>query len=202
MKQLVARYVPKDSGYRRARSAGYRSRAALKLLALDERFRLFRSGSTVVDLGCWPGGWLQVASAVVGAKGRVVGIDLREVDPLGLANVSTIVGDVGKSDVVDELKTRLGGRADVLLSDLAPKLSGVKDVDAARQKELYAAALSCCDAILARGGVVVVKLFSDTEADAIASFGRKFGTCTAYRPESTRKGSSEIYGVCRDFLLR
>lgn len=195
----MARYVPKDSAYRRAHGAGFRSRAALKLQALDQRFRLLRTGARVVDLGCWPGGWLQVAAATVGPSGTVVGIDSRAVEPLGLDNVETLVGDVTDPRSLDAVRGLIGGEADIVLSDLAPKLTGVRDVDAARQLALYDATVKCCEHLLARRGFAVVKLFSDTEAAAMASLGLRFGSCAAYRPGSTRKGSSEIYAVCRDF---
>ncbi|TFH31775.1 MAG: RlmE family RNA methyltransferase [Myxococcales bacterium] len=195
----VARYVPRDAAYRRAQKSGYRSRAALKLLELDKKFRLFRPGARVVDLGCWPGGWLQVAAELVGASGLVVGIDTRPVEGLGLANVRTLVGDVTEDRATDGVRTELGGAADIVISDLAPKLTGIREVDGTRQIELYTAMLACCARLLGEGGHAVVKLFSDTENDAIGMLEGPFASCSAFRPASTRKGSSEIYGVCRTY---
>ncbi len=120
----MSAYDRKDATYRAARRAGLRSRAAPKLDELDRRFRLLTRGARVVDLGCWPGGWLQVAATRVGEGGLVVGVDLEPTDGLGLANVRTIVGDVAELAVRERLRDELGGPADVVLCDMAPKLSG------------------------------------------------------------------------------
>lgn len=192
----VAKYLPKDSTYRAARQAGYRSRAALKLAEINRKFRLLRPGMRVVDLGCWPGGWLQIASAAVGARGIVVGVDLEPVADLGLPNVRTITGDVRTESTVATVRTLLGGPADVVLSDLAPKLSGVRDVDRARQLSLCETALSFCTAVLSPKGACLIKLFSDSEREASSLLRGRFRSVTAYRPDTTRKGSSEIYCLC------
>jgi 23S rRNA (uridine2552-2'-O)-methyltransferase len=194
----VASYVPKDSGYRAARQAGYRSRAALKLAEINRKFRLFRPGMRVVDLGCWPGGWLQIASAAVGPTGIVVGVDLEAVEDLGLANVSTLVGDVRSDETIEAIRERLGAPADVVLSDLAPKLTGVRDVDRVRQLGLCETALGFCVQVLSTRGALVVKLFSDSEREASRLLQGRFRAVSAYRPGTTRKGSSEIYCLCTD----
>jgi 23S rRNA (uridine2552-2'-O)-methyltransferase len=196
----VSRYVPKDSGYHRAKQAGYRSRAALKLVELNRRFRVLRPGLRVLDLGCWPGGWLQVTAQAVGPSGLVIGVDAKAVENLGLANVVTLVGDVTEPDVTRRLAEALGERADVVLSDLAPRLSGIREVDAARHFVLCEITLARCDALLKTGGAAVVKLFTDTQRDVGTMLSARFGSCAIYRPETTRRGSSEIYAVCKDFL--
>src|SRR5438477_13171047 len=125
-------YRRKDVHYRRARAAGYRARSAYKLLELDARFRLLHAGDRVVDLGAWPGAWLQVAHERVGLGGRVVGVDVVRVDPFPAANVALVTGDVREAATLDEVRARLDGTpADVVLSDLAPKLSGVRATDEA-----------------------------------------------------------------------
>jgi len=192
----VAKYLPKDSAYRAARQAGYRSRAALKLAEINRKFRLLRPGMRVVDLGCWPGGWLQIASAAVGARGVVVGVDLEPVADLGLANVHTITGDVRTQATVEKVQTLLGGPADAVLSDLAPKLSGVRDVDRARQLSLCETAVGFCAEVLSAKGACLIKLFSDSEREATSLLRGRFRSVTAYRPDTTRKGSSEIYCIC------
>lgn len=193
----MARYDRKDSGYDEARRLGYRSRAALKLAELDRRQRIFRAGASVVDLGCWPGGWLQVASERVGARGRVVGVDLVEPEPLGLANTDVVVGDIGDPQILDAVADRVGGRADVLLSDLAPKLSGVRATDEARHLALVEKSLPYADRLLGASGTLVVKLFSRVESDATELLRARFGKVRKVRPDTTRKGSSEIYAVAR-----
>ena len=135
-------YRPKDSYHRRARAAGYRARSAYKLIELADRFRLLRRGDHVVDLGAWPGGWLQVAVERIGADGRAVGVDVVPIDPLPAANVDSMSGDVRDPAVVRAVRERLGRAADLVLSDLAPKLTGVAATDAARQSELGTAVLA------------------------------------------------------------
>src|SRR2546430_14762910 len=141
-------YRPKDSYHRRARAAGYRARSAYKLIELADRFRLLRRGDHVVDLGAWPGGWLQVAVDRIGADGRAVGVDIVPIDPLPAANVDSMSGDVRDPAVVRAVRERLGRAADVVLSDLAPKLTGVAATDAARQSELGTAALAAPPGLL------------------------------------------------------
>jgi len=194
----VANYVPKDSAYRAARQAGYRSRAALKLVEINRKFRLLRPGMRVADLGCWPGGWLQIAAAAVGAHGVVVGVDLEEVVDLGLANVSTLTGDVRSAETIAAIRARLGGPADVILSDLAPKLTGIRDVDRARQLALCETALGFCADALSPRGAFLIKVFSDSEGEASRLLRERFRSVSAYRPGTTRKGSSEIYCLCTD----
>ena len=194
----MANYVPKDSAYRAARQAGYRSRAALKLVEIDRKFRFLRSGMRVVDLGCWPGGWLQIASSAVGPSGVVVGVDLDVVVELGLANVTTLVGDVRSAETLDAVRAQLGGPADVVLSDLAPKLTGIRDVDRARQLALCETALDFCSKVLSPRGAFLMKVFSDSEREASVLLRARFRYVSAYRPGTTRKGSSEIYCFCTE----
>ena len=191
-------YQRKDAFYARAKGAGYRSRAAYKLLELVQRYRLIGRGDHVVELGAWPGGWLQVAAQLVGPQGVVVGIDLRPIDPLG-GPVVTITGDARDPAVQEEIRARCGGRVDVVLSDMAPALSGVRDRDTARAVELAEAALASAESLLGRGGRCVVKLFTSPEAEALIRTARShFSTVKVTRPDATRKGSAEEYLVCVD----
>ena len=191
----VSSYVRKDRVYVAAKKAGYRSRAAVKLEDLDRRQRLLYAGARVVDLGCWPGGWLQVAAARVGANGRVVGVDLEPIEDLGIDNVSTIVGDVRDDAVLQRVREAIGGRADVLLSDMAPKLTGVKIADRERHLELIEAAIACARTLLGSDGRLAIKLFSGVEAEATTRLNRFFSSVIKFRPPSSRKGSSEIYAI-------
>jgi len=188
-------YQRKDAFYARAKGAGYRSRAAYKLLELGQRYRLIERGDRVVDLGAWPGGWLQVAAQLVGAQGVVVGVDLRPIDPLGRP-VVTLTGDAREAAVLEDIRARCGGRVDVLLSDMAPPLSGVRDRDIARAAELAETALASAEVLLAVGGRVLVKLFTSPEADGLVGAARRrFQTVKLTRPDATRKGSAEVYLV-------
>jgi 23S rRNA (uridine2552-2'-O)-methyltransferase len=191
----MGHYQRKDATYRAARQAGLRSRAGIKLEDLDSRFRLLGRGRRVVDLGCWPGAWLQVAAARVGPGGMVVGVDLVAVDPLGLPQVVTIAGDATDPAVQARIAEALGGPADLVLSDLAPKLTGIRATDDAREEALVETAIDFARQVLAPGGRLVAKLFSGVEQAMTARLRREFTKVDAWRPPSTRKGSSEIYVV-------
>jgi len=193
-------YKRKDSFYLRAKSEGYRSRAAYKLVELDQRHRLFRPAHRVIDLGAWPGGWLQVAAAAVGIDGLVVGVDLQAIAPLHLANVRTLQGDVTRDDVRAAIIAQCGGKADVVLSDLAPKLSGIRERDEARSDELFALAIDFARGMLRPRGTFVAKLFmSPTATEKIAELRDSFDEVRSTRPDATRRGSSEIYVIARGF---
>ena len=191
----MARYEPKDSGYRRAKKAGYRSRAAIKLEDIDRRHRLLRPGQTILDLGCWPGGWTQVASQRAGDQGRVVCVDTETVEPFGAANVISVTGDVSDPEVQRELADALGGQAHLVMSDMAPKLSGIAATDRARHEMLVELAVRVAGRVLGQGGDLLVKLFSDSEGWFRQTTGEGFDRTVTFRPASTRKGSSEIYGL-------
>ena len=194
-------YERKDSYYRRAKTNGMRSRAAFKL---DELARgLIKPGDRVVDLGCWPGGWLQIASRIVGARGRVVGVDLAEPEVLGPDNVRLVIGDITNADLRAALDRELDGPADVVLSDLAPKLTGIRDTDQARAEELALQALQIAHDLLRPGGSFLCKVFMGPGYEGIVSRVRQyFETTATRRPDATRKGSSELYLVARGFRGR
>ncbi|MFN2375535.1 MAG: SAM-dependent methyltransferase [Candidatus Binatia bacterium] len=191
----MGHYDRKDPTYHAAKKAGLRSRAGIKLEDLDARFRLLAPGRRVVDLGCWPGAWLQVASSRVGPGGVVVGVDLVPVQQLPGANIVTIVGDAADAEVQEKILAAVGGAVDVLLSDLSPKLTGVRALDQAREEALVEVALDFARRTLAPGGRILVKLFSAVEATMTKRLREEFQTVSAWRPPSTRKGSSEIYAV-------
>jgi 23S rRNA (uridine2552-2'-O)-methyltransferase len=195
-------YTRKDAAYREAKRAGYRSRAAVKLCDLDRKFRLFGAAMRVVDLGCWPGGWLQVAAERVGPRGRVVGIDLAATEPLGLNNVIVLQDDAGAPVARERVREALGGPADLLLSDMAPKLSGVRVADRARHLALVELALEWARELLAPSGSAVIKLFSEVEGDAAKLLRDTFESVQKHRPSSTRKGSSEVYAIARRLRVR
>ncbi|MCS6925519.1 MAG: RlmE family RNA methyltransferase [Candidatus Binatia bacterium] len=189
-------YERKDAFYKRAKRAGYRSRAAYKLLELHKTFGVIKRGDRVVDLGSWPGGWVQVAAALVGTAGKVIGVDVVPLEPFSLPQVTLLQGDATDPALQQTLLTLLGGRADVVLSDMAPKLSGIREVDEARAHELCRAALRCAQRVLRPGGTLVLKVFMGPELDALLAEVRAlFATVRTTRPEATRKGSAELYVV-------
>jgi 23S rRNA (uridine2552-2'-O)-methyltransferase len=194
-------YERKDRLYRKAKAEGLRSRAAFKLEDLDRG--LLRTGDRVLDLGCWPGGWLQVAARRVGDRGRVVGVDLRRLDPIPATNVRVIQGDVAEEATVEASARALEGPADVVLSDLSPALSGIRDRDEARASELVRIALGVTDRVLRTGGGFVCKVFMNSQYSEVrASIVRRFADVSVTRSQATRKGSAELYVIARGFRGR
>lgn len=192
-------YQPRDKFYRKARAQGLPSRAAFKLDEILTRFHLARAGSRVIDLGCAPGGWLAILAPLVGAGGRVVGCDLFPVE-LSFPNTLTIAGDITDPAVKNRIATSLGGPADLITSDMAPKLSGIKARDQAHSAELVAAALGLAAIFLRPGGAMVVKIFMDTEFQMLlADFKRSFAKLEIIRPRASRPGSRELYLIARGF---
>ena len=204
---MAANYKRKDFYYQQAKASGYRSRAAYKLLELDKRYRIFRKGARVLDLGSYPGGWIQVARAKAGEKGRVVGIDLRALSafpkPEGsdkLAPVQVVVGDIYQQGSREQLKEALGGRCHVLLTDMSPQLSGIKFRDVARSVALVEAGLQLAEEVLLPGGTFVAKLFPGSDSDEFVNNSRKlFKSIRRVNLESTRRSSNEFYMVATGY---
>lgn len=195
-------YERKDAFYKKAKREGYRARSAYKLLELQREFCLLRPGMRVVDLGAWPGGWVQVAAEQVGQTGKVVGIDLVALEPLSFAHVTLLQGDATDPAQQERILAVLGGSADVLLSDMAPKLTGIREVDEARSMELCRAAFSCARAWLRSGGALLLKVFMGSEHKALLTELRSlFTSVKTTKPESSRKGSAETYVVATGFKV-
>lgn len=196
------KYQRKDAHYQRARSEGYRARSAYKLIELDRRFHLMRPGDHVVDLGCWPGAWLQVAGERVGSAGRVVGIDLEHVDPLPASNVTVLEGDARDMAVIRAARTALGRAADVVLCDLAPKLTGIADTDEARMEQLATATFAALPELLRPGGQLLMKVFMGRGQPALTrELRRRFEQVSLTKTDATRRGSSELYAAATGFAV-
>ena len=173
-----------------ARQAGYRARAAFKLLEIDRRFGVLKPGRTVVDLGSAPGSWAQVATA----QGcRVIGLDRLEVAPMPGATM--LQGDVFDPTVAERVRAATGGPADVVLSDMAAASTGQRAVDRLRAEALGEAVLDLLPELLAAGGSAVIKLVRGAESGVMAAARRVFARVHLVRPEATHRGSSEIYLV-------
>src|SRR5918912_1191195 len=182
--------------YRRlARDQGYRARSAYKLLQLNSSYNILKKGCKVVDLGCAPGGWLQVAIKEVGSSGKVVGIDLKPVEPVGGATI--LQGDIEDPNMLNKVTEILGCKADAILSDLAPNVSGVWDIDHARQISLSTTAYSFAKQVLRLGGSAVFKVFEGEMLNEFR-FGLRntFGNVLLSKPSASRQESSELYVVC------
>jgi 23S rRNA (uridine2552-2'-O)-methyltransferase len=197
----VPRYERKDHFHQRAKSEGFRSRAIYKLAEIQKSHRIMHKGQRVVDLGCWPGGWLQEASRVVGASGRVVGVDKAAIDPpLENANVIAFVGDLEEAQVCDRIRKEMGGSCDVLLSDAAPKIMGVRETDRANEERLLAAIARMIPALLRDEGDLLLKILESPEAATIEREIRTgFARAKTVKVAATRKGSSERYLLARGF---
>jgi 23S rRNA (uridine2552-2'-O)-methyltransferase len=197
----VATYERKDHFHQRAKREGFRSRAAYKLAELQRAHPLLRRGQRVVDLGCWPGGWLQVAADAVGPSGRVVGVDLAAIDPpLKNENVVALCGDLSEGRVEEEILAALGGAADVLLSDAAPKLTGVRAVDRAREEALLEAVEARVPRLLRPGGTLLLKILEGPEAQAVERRIRAgFERAKTVRVSASRRGTTERYLLARGY---
>ena len=194
-------YQPKDAFYLKAKKEGYRSRAAFKLLELNQRFNLIRRGDRVVDLGAAPGGWLQVAARLTGEKGKVVGVDLQPIEPFREKNILLLQGDITSEDLQQKIRELMGSLADCILSDLSPRLSGIRDADISRSLELARTALKVASILLRPGGIFVVKTFVGEETDGFfLELKVRFRSVQRARPDATRKGSSEIYFFAKGFI--
>jgi 23S rRNA (uridine2552-2'-O)-methyltransferase len=184
-----------------AQRLGYRSRAAFKLIELDDRFRLLLPGRRVVDLGCAPGGWTQVAVERVGARGIVVGVDLAETAPM--AGATILRADVHDPPAVTAISAELGGLADLVLSDMAPSTTGHAATDHLRIVALAEAAFFVTGQILKPGGAFVVKVFQGGAAGPLlAQLKRAFAELRHAKPPASRAQSAETYVVAKGFRGR
>lgn len=188
-----------DVWVKKSREDGYRSRASYKLIELDKKDRIFRPGQVVVDLGAAPGGWSQVAAERVGDQGTVIASDILDMSPI--AGVDFVQGDFTQQSVLDELLGLLGDRrADVVISDMAPNMSGMAAVDMPTAMGLVELALDMAQQVLKPGGVFVAKVFQGEGFDALLSEMRKsFATVVSRKPDASRARSREVYQVCKGF---
>jgi 23S rRNA (uridine2552-2'-O)-methyltransferase len=177
-----------------ARRRGFRSRAAFKLIELDEKFGLLRKGRRIVDLGAAPGGWTQIALESVGPSGKVVAVDLSPIDPIGGAII--LEGDMRDAATLDRLIQALDGKADIVLSDMAAPATGHASTDHLRIISLAEAALDFAEDILAPGGIFVAKVLQGgTERELLDRLKRGFRRIAHAKPEASRKESAEMYVV-------
>ena len=183
-----------------SKAFGYRSRAAFKLKQLTSKFGIVKNGDVVIDLGCYPGGWLQVVSERVGKGGFVLGVDRKPVEPLAKPNVLSIVLDVEEEHALEKIREKIPRDADVVLSDLAPEMTGVYQVDHSRQISLTRVALNIARGTLKPEGIMVVKVF---EGDMLKNLERDilrhFTHFRRFKPRASRKRSSELYLICFGF---
>jgi 23S rRNA (uridine2552-2'-O)-methyltransferase len=184
-----------DEYVKRARREGYRSRASYKLIEIDDKYRLLATGMNVVDLGAAPGGWSQVAKQRVGETGHVIALDMLPMEPL--AGVSFIEGDFTEHAVLARLAELVDGREiGLVISDMAPNLSGMKAIDQPRAMYLVESSLDLVDRILGQGGSFVAKCFEGEGIDAIrVGLKQRFDRVINFKPKASRGKSREIYVI-------
>lgn len=187
----------RDGYYRMAKNQGYRARSAYKLKEMNKRFSLMRAGDRVLDVGAAPGGWSQVALEIVGQRGMVVGVDLQRIEPL--KGATFVQGDITQDAVVARL-LELIPRADCVISDVSPELSGNYSMDQARSVHLSAMALELALKVLRSGGNFVTKVFEGEDIDELAGrVADRFRTLKRHHPRASRAQSSEVYIIGKGF---
>jgi 23S rRNA (uridine2552-2'-O)-methyltransferase len=188
----------RDTFYRQAKVDGYRSRAAYKLQQINNKFMLIKKGDTVIDLGASPGGWLQVAKEISG--GKVVGVDILPIEEI--EGVDIIKGDIRLDRTVEKIRAKMkSGKADVVICDAAPNMSGSWSYDHARSIDLATSAFECARKLLKNGGSFAVKVFQgDMFPDYLNKVRGCFGNVQAFSPEASRAASAEIYVIGEELL--
>ncbi len=184
----------RDYYYRKAKEEKYRSRASYKLLEVVWKYHFLNEGDVVVDLGAAPGGWLQAARKTVGGEGFVLGVDFNIIQPVEEANVCAIIGDITQPETIKKIKEILPSLADAVISDVSPNVSGVWEVDHARQIELARSSLVIAAEILRLGGNFFVKVFQgDMFDDFISEVKNYFRRVKIIKPKASRAKSAEIF---------
>jgi len=184
----------KEYYYRKAKEEKYRSRATYKLLQAVKKYRFIKLGDVVVDLGAAPGGWIQACRKIVGDSGFVLGVDLEQIQPFDSSNVRTIVGDVTDPQTIQHIKEFLPHPADVVVSDVSPNVSGVWELDHARQIDLARYSLQIATSILKPKGNFFAKVFEgDMLNDFVKEVKQHFAFVKLVKPKASRARSSELY---------
>jgi 23S rRNA (uridine2552-2'-O)-methyltransferase len=191
----------KDQYRKLAKENMYRSRAVYKLSQLNKSHHFLKGGMKVIDIGAAPGGWLQLASKITGPKGTVIGIDLKEIEPI--PNVITIVGSIENEKDVDKLISSLDGKADVVLSDLAPNVSGLWEMDHLKQIYLTRKAVEFTKTVLKENGYALYKVFQGEDTAEFINYLKDFFlNVIITKPDASRKQSSEIYVLCKKYKIK
>ena len=192
MKLIDAR---KDHYRKLAHEQGYRSRSAFKLTELNKSYRIIGTGFNVLDLGCAPGGWTQVATKLVGNQGKVMGVDISYVEEIRGAEI--IRGDIENDDMIDEIDSYFGGKVRSVISDLSPQVSGNWSVDHAKQISLNYSAARIMEHVLAKKGNALFKIFDGEYTQEFYQYTKKkFSKVKMTKPLASRKPSSELYCIC------
>ena len=189
----------KDHYRKLAKEQGYRSRSAFKLIELNQKYNLIKSNDNILDFGAAPGGWLQVASKLVMPKGKVIGVDLLPIKPIN-DNVTIFQGDIRDEKVVNNILNEIGRKVDVILSDIAPNISGIWKIDHNNQIDLTRLIIDRFPELLEKNGGCLLKAFDGPMLKPLENELRKnFTNVKLIKPKVSRNASSELYIACRSF---
>jgi len=186
----------RDTYVRQSKVDGYRARSAYKLIEIDEKFKIFKGGLTVIDIGAAPGSWSQYASKVV-RNGKIISIDLKEMEPI--VNTVQIKGDFTEDETQQKIKEFLTGKSDVVMSDMAVNTTGIKNIDSIQTGELCKEAMIFSKDIISNGGFFVSKIFMGGSFNEIVQHGKNiFREVKVFKPKSSRKDSKESFIICKN----
>ena len=186
----------RDTYVRQSKVDGYRARSAYKLIEIDKKFKIFKGGLTIIDIGAAPGSWSQYASKVV-KNGKIVSIDLKEMEPI--PNTIQIKGDFTETEIQKKIKDKLSTNADVLMSDMAVNTTGIKDIDAIQTGELCKESLVFSTEVIKKQGYFISKIFMGSTFNEIVALGKKiFKEVKVFKPKSSRKDSKESFIICKN----
>ena len=186
----------RDTYVRQSKVDGYRARSAYKLIEIDEKFKIFKGGLTVIDIGAAPGSWSQYASKVV-RNGKIISIDLKEMEPID--NTVQIKGDFTEDETQKKIKEFLTSKSDVVMSDMAVNTTGIKNIDSIQTGELCKEAMIFSKDIISSSGFFVSKIFMGGSFNEIVQLGKKiFKEVKVFKPKSSRKDSKESFIICKN----
>ena len=186
----------RDTYVRQSKVDGYRARSAYKLIEIDEKFKIFKGGLTVIDIGAAPGSWSQYASKVV-RNGKIISIDLKEMEPID--NTVQIKGDFTEDETQKKIKEFLVSKSNVVMSDMAVNTTGIKNIDSIQTGELCKEAMIFSKDIISNGGFFVSKIFMGGSFNEIVQLGKKiFKEVKVFKPKSSRKDSKESFIICKN----
>ena len=194
------RQMQENDGFvREAARLGVRSRSYFKIEEIDRRFELFKQGQTVLDLGASPGGWSQYASSRIGSQGRVIAVDLLDMQPLN--QVCFLQCDITQQQAVDELTSAIGEKqVNIVLSDMAPNITGNSTIDSRNFSEIHEAIFNVCCTVMAEQGSLIFKFFQDNESSVLREVcAVQFADCKLYKPKASRSKSQEAYLIAKGF---
>ena len=186
----------RDTYVRQSKVEGYRARSAYKLIEIDEKFKIFKGGLNVIDIGAAPGSWSQYVSKVV-KNGKIISIDLKEM--VKIKNTIQIKGDFTEPDIQNQIKNYLNKKTDVVMSDMAVNTTGIKNIDSIQTGELCREAMIFSKNVMSQKGFFISKIFMGSSFNEIVALGKKiFKEVRVFKPKSSRKDSKESFVICKN----